>query len=60
VQHAVGSLDNPLSDARLDDKVHDLLRERRGTDSARLREQVFRLANLTDVRPLCERFLRES
>ncbi len=53
VPHSIGSLDYPLSDEQLDDKVRDLLADRRGVDPAELRRQVYRLEGLADVRPLC-------
>ena len=57
VAHAVGSLDYPLSDELLDDKVADLLGDRRGVDAAELRRQVWELEKLPDLRPFCRRFL---
>jgi len=57
VQHALGSLDYPLSDELLDEKVQDLLRDRPEVSAAELRRQIHALEQAADVRPLCRRFL---
>jgi 2-methylcitrate dehydratase PrpD len=57
VPHAIGSRDYPLTDEQLDDKVRDLLQQRRDIKASELRQQVYALDRVTDMRALCQRFL---
>ena len=53
VDHAVGSLQNPLSDARLEDKFNDLVVPVLGADRARaITRTCWELAQLQDIRQL--------
>lgn len=59
VQHALGSLDYPLTDVQLDEKIRDLLHDRKDAEVAAMRDQVGSFDKITDVQLLCRRFLDE-
>ncbi len=52
VRHALGSLENPMTDEHLQDKVNDLLADLPPRRRASLRRRVLELDQLADVRPL--------
>jgi 2-methylcitrate dehydratase PrpD len=52
VKHAVGSLENPMTDEQLQDKVNDLLADLPAGQRASLRQRVLELERLPDVGPL--------
>ncbi len=58
VPHTVGSLDYPLSDEQLDDKVRDLLDDPNGARTVKLREQIYSLESVSNMRPVARRLLR--
>jgi hypothetical protein len=54
VQHALGSLDQPLDDDQVDDKVDDLLRDYRSVSAGQLRRAIQALDQVANVRPMCQ------
>ena len=52
VTHALGSLENPMTDEHLEDKVNDLLADLPPGRRASLLRRVLELDRLADVRPL--------